>query len=178
MLNSCGRALSQGDGSDFNPGCNWEAPPPHTHTHWLQSPCKRLEMIDSTSQGHICPDLLWQPSKTGRIRECWQLWPIVGGMGNGVAEEDWHWDLNPGMAAMQRLFGTVRLGQRRTRHLFGTMRLGQRSTDFYFFFWDMVPQTAQRRKEGLCVCGYSKGLWDLNEDIKSLLLSLYNSLKK
>ena len=31
---------------------------------------------------------------------------------------------------------------------------------------------------GLCVCGYSKGLWDLNEDIKSLLLSLYNSLNK
>ncbi|KAF6086283.1 hypothetical protein HJG60_008475 [Phyllostomus discolor] len=29
-------------------------------------------------------------------------------------------------------------------------------------------------KEGLCVCGYSKGLWDFNEDIKSLVLSLYN----
>ena len=28
MLNSCGHALSQGDGSDFNPGCNWEATPP------------------------------------------------------------------------------------------------------------------------------------------------------
>ena len=26
----------------------------------------------------------------------------------------------------------------------------------------------------VCICGYSKGLWDLNEDIKSLLLSLYN----
>ena len=35
-------------------------------------------------------------------------------------------------------------------------------------------QTGQRGKEGLCVCGYSKGLWDLKEDIKSLLLSLYN----
>ena len=33
-------------------------------------------------------------------------------------------------------------------------------------------------EEGLWVCGYSKGLWDLNEDIKSLLLSLYNSLNK
>ena len=30
----------------------------------------------------------------------------------------------------------------------------------------------------VCVCGYSKGLWDLNEDIKLLLLSLYNSLNK
>ena len=28
MLNSCGHALSQGDGSDFHPGCNWEATPP------------------------------------------------------------------------------------------------------------------------------------------------------
>ena len=24
----------------------------------------------------------------------------MGGVGNGAAEEDWHWDLNPGMAAM------------------------------------------------------------------------------
>ena len=28
------------------------------------------------------------------------------------------------------------------------------------------------------MCGYSKGLWDLNEDIKLLLLSLYSSLNK
>ena len=28
------------------------------------------------------------------------------------------------------------------------------------------------------MCGYSKGIWDLNEDIKLLLLSLYNSLSK
>ena len=27
---------------------------------------------------------------------------IVGGVGNGAAEEDWHWDLNPGVAAIQR----------------------------------------------------------------------------
>ena len=27
MLNSCGHALSQGDWSDFNPGCNWEETP-------------------------------------------------------------------------------------------------------------------------------------------------------
>ena len=32
--------------------------------------------------------------------------------------------------------------------------------------------------EGLCIYGYSKGLWDLNEDIKLLLLNLYNSLNK
>ena len=28
MLNSCGHALSQGNGSDFNPWRNWEAMPP------------------------------------------------------------------------------------------------------------------------------------------------------
>ena len=28
MLNSCGPALSQGDGGDFHPRCNWEATPP------------------------------------------------------------------------------------------------------------------------------------------------------
>ena len=32
--------------------------------------------------------------------------------------------------------------------------------------------------EGRCVYGYSKGFWDLNEEIKLLLLSLYNSLNK
>ena len=25
---------------------------------------------------------------------------MVGGVGNGAAEEDWHWDLNPGVAAI------------------------------------------------------------------------------
>ena len=56
-------------------------------------------MIGSTPQGHTCLDLLWQLSKAGKIRECWQLWPIVGAVGNGVAEEDWCWDLNPGANA-------------------------------------------------------------------------------
>ena len=45
----------------------------------------------------------------------------MGGVGNGAAEEDWHWDLNPGTTVFRGLFGTMRLGQRRT-------------TDFYFFF--------------------------------------------
>ena len=73
MLNSCGLALSQGDGSDFHPRCNWET----TNSPWLQSPCKSLERIGSTPQGHTCPNLLWQPSKAGRIGNagsCGQLW--------------------------------------------------------------------------------------------------------
>ena len=52
---------------------------------------KGLEIIGSTAQGHTCP-------------ECWQLWPVVGGAGKGAAEENWCWDLNPGMAAIWRLF--------------------------------------------------------------------------
>ena len=32
MLNSCGLALSQGDGSDFHPRRNWEATPPGYNT--------------------------------------------------------------------------------------------------------------------------------------------------
>ena len=28
------------------------------------------------------------------------MWPIVGGGGNDAVEEDWHWDLNPRVAAM------------------------------------------------------------------------------
>ena len=52
---------------------------------------KSLEIIGSTPQGHTC-------------LECWQLWPIVGGAGNGAAEEDWRWDLNPGAVAIWHLF--------------------------------------------------------------------------
>ena len=84
----------------------------------LQSLPKSLEMIGFTPQGHTCPDSRWQPSKAGKIWECWQLWLIVGGVGNGAAEEDWCWDLNPGMAAMRGLLGTTQLGQRRTIDLF------------------------------------------------------------
>ena len=77
---------------------------------WLQCLHESLEMIGSTPWGHACLDLLWQPSKAGKIQECWQVQLIVGGVGNGAAEEDWHRDLNPGTAAMlgriTRLWGT------------------------------------------------------------------------
>ena len=52
---------------------------------------KSLEIIGSTPQGHSCP-------------ERWPLWPIVGGARNEAAEEDWHWDLNPGSADIWHLF--------------------------------------------------------------------------
>ena len=97
MLNSCGHALSQGDGSDFHPRCNWEATPPG-----YRACGEALEKIGSTPWGHACPDILWQPSKAGRIQECWQVELIVGGVGNGAAKEDGCWDLNLGVAALER----------------------------------------------------------------------------
>ena len=160
MLNSSGHALSQGDGSDFNPWYNWEATPPGYRA------CVRAwRLLVPYHRTTPAWTYYGSPVKLEKIQECWQLWPIVGEVRNGVAEEDWPWDLNPGTAAKRHLFGTTRLRQRRT-------------TDFYFFFWDMVPQTGQRGKEGLCICEYSKRLWDLNEGIKLLLLGLYNSLNK
>ena len=50
-----------------------------------------LEVVSSTPWGHACPDLLWQPTKAGKkkkIQECSQVYPIVGGGRNGVAEEN------------------------------------------------------------------------------------------
>ena len=66
MFNSCGQALSQGGGSDFQPSCNWEETPSGSST------CMRsLGIIGSMPWGHTCPDLLWLPSKAGRTWECW-----------------------------------------------------------------------------------------------------------
>ena len=51
---------------------------------------------------------------------------------------------------------------------------GYLSHGLLFLFLDTVPK-AEHRGEGrtVCVCGCFKGLWYFNEDIKSLLLSLY-----
>ena len=56
MLHSCGHALSQGDGSDFYPGCNWEATPPG------YSACESLQMIGST--GPCLPGLTMAAQKS------------------------------------------------------------------------------------------------------------------
>ena len=68
-------------------GCSQEGPQPGI-CNGVQ---KSLEIIGSTPQGHSCP-------------ERWPLWPIVGGARNEAAEEDWHWDLNPGSADIWHLF--------------------------------------------------------------------------
>ena len=57
MLNSCGHALSQGDGSDFNPWRNWEATPPG------YSACVRADYGS-----------LVKLEKYGNAGSCGQLW--------------------------------------------------------------------------------------------------------
>ena len=59
-------------------------------------------MIGSMPWGHTCPDLLWQPSEAGRIQGCWQVLLTVGGVRNGAAKEGGRWDLNLGVAAIER----------------------------------------------------------------------------
>ena len=120
---------------------------------------KNLEIIGSTSQGHICP-------------ECWQLWPIVGGAGNGAAEEDWRWDLNPGVAAIWRLFlgprGFGKVGDHvawvriRTTQLWkcsllprGWCREPEPWTSTSFLRYG-TPDWAEGEGRTVCICGYSK----------------------
>ena len=40
---------------------------------------------------------------------------IVGGVKNGAAEEDWRWDLNPGMAAIPKREDHMVLGEKGER---------------------------------------------------------------
>ena len=128
MLNSCDPALSQGDGSDFHPRWDWEATPPGYRAcvrtwRWL-APCHGA---------HTCPDLLWQPSKAGGIRGCWQVQLNVGGVRNVAAKEGGHWDLNPGQAA---------IGER-------TMRFRSES-ERTMWFWGALFATRLRQQERLC----------------------------
>ena len=75
-----------------------------------------------------------------------------------MAEDDWHWDLNPGTASMRSLFGTTRLQK-------------NHGLQFLFLRYGTVDW-AEGEGRTVCICGYSK-VWNLSEDIKSLLLSLY-----
>ena len=44
---------------------------------------------------------------------------------------------------------------------------------FLFLRYSTPDQAKMGEGRTVCVCGCFKGLWDFNEDIKSLLLSLY-----
>ena len=108
----------------------------------------------------------WLHTTGPHLPECWQLWPIVGGAGNGAVEEDWRWDLNPGTAAIWHLFlGPRSFGRVRTTwlwkcSLFATwMVLGawitRTSTSFLRFG---IPDWPEGEGRTVCVCGYSKEL--------------------
>ena len=72
MLNSCGHALSQGDGSDFHPRCNWEATPPG------YSACMRAWMRLAPHQGATPAQTYYgspvKLEKYGNAGSCGQLW--------------------------------------------------------------------------------------------------------
>ena len=94
MLNSCGQALSQGDGSDFHPRCNWEATSPG-HRACVRA-WRRLAPCHGATPAQTYYDSQERLEKYGNASR----YNIVGGLGNGAAEEGWRWDLNPGVAAM------------------------------------------------------------------------------
>ena len=75
MLHSCGHALSQGDGSDFYPGCNWEATPPG------YSACESLQMIGST--GPCLPGLTMAAQKS------WKNMGLLAGVANCGRSQKW-----------------------------------------------------------------------------------------
>ena len=96
----------------------------------------------------------------------------MGGVGNGAAEEDWRWDLNPGPAAIWRLFlgpgillGTTRLGQESgPRGLESAPFLprgwcwepeSRTSTSFLRYG---TPDWAEGEGRTVCVCGHAKEL--------------------
>ena len=90
------------------------------------------------------------------------------------------WDLNPGVAAIPHGFG----GEGGENHaaLAEWEPPGRSTVDdarclnhglLLLFLRYSTPDWAEGEGRTVCVCGYSKGLWDLNEDIKSLLLHLY-----
>ena len=71
MLSNCGHALSQGDGSDFDPSHNWEAAPPgHSACmrgwRWL----RHGAMPDQTYYGS--PGRLEKYGSAGRCRRLWE----------------------------------------------------------------------------------------------------------
>ena len=97
MLNSRGCALSQGEGSDFHPGCNWEATPPGYRA------CLRAwrQLAPQHRATHAPPyyGSLEKLEKYGNTVKCNRLWE-ESEMG---LQMNWRWDLNPDTAARTRI---------------------------------------------------------------------------
>ena len=94
---------------------------------------------------------------------------IVGGVGNGAAEEDGHWDLNPDTAATPerrpRGFGEeggenhaalAEWGPRGWDTADGAGSLNHRLLLLFLRYG--TPDRAEGEGRTVCVCGYSKGL--------------------
>ncbi|KAF6088262.1 hypothetical protein HJG60_008118 [Phyllostomus discolor] len=82
MLNSCGHALSQGNGSNFPPKCNWGAGP------LSYSACEGAQR--RLAPGHGATPAQTHDGSPVKLEgyEFWHVKPSVGGVGNGAAEED------------------------------------------------------------------------------------------
>ena len=103
---------------------------------------------------------------------------IVAGVRNGAAEEDWHWDLNPGVAAIQRgppSFGEEGRGPRgfggiggenhtalaEWGHPGGNTAHGAGSLNhrlLLLFLRYGTPDWAEGEGRTVYICGYSRGL--------------------
>ena len=93
----------------------------------------------------------------------------MGGVGNGAAEEDGSWDLNPGAVAIPRRgphsFGGV--GRENHTALAEWVPRGVNTADgarslhhglLLLFLRYGTPDWAEREGRTVCICGYSKGL--------------------
>ena len=93
----------------------------------------------------------------------------MGGVGNGAAEEDWRWDLNPGTAAIPgrgphssgRVGGEnhIALAEWGLRGYYTAD--GARSLNhglLLLFLRYGTPDWAEGEGKTVCICGYSKGL--------------------
>ena len=80
-------------------------------------------------------------------------------MGNGAAEEDWHWDLNPGVAAIPGAEDHTALAEWGPHG--GDRTDGARSLNhglLLLFLRYSTPDWAEGEVRTVCICGYSKGL--------------------
>ena len=94
---------------------------------------------------------------------------IVGGVGNGPAEEDGHWDLNPGAAAIPER-GPCSLGGERGENHMALAEWGPRGCNtadgagslnhglLLLFLRYSAPDWAEGEGRTVRVSGYSKGL--------------------
>ena len=92
---------------------------------------------------------------------------IVGGVGNGAAEEDWHWDLNPGVAAIPGRGPHGFGGEGEENHV-ALAEWGSRGSDTadgagslnhgLLLLFLSTLDWAEGEGRTVCICGCSKGL--------------------